>query len=117
MFMGVLIEHYGGALPLWLSPVQARIMTVTDRHIPYGQEVLRSLLEAGVRAEGDFRNEKLGYKIREGQNQKIPFMLVVGDREMESKTVSPRQRDGENLGAMDVAGFAGLVRERCERNE
>ncbi len=116
-FMGVLIEHYGGALPLWLSPVQARIMTVTDRHIPYGQEVLRSLLEAGVRAEGDFRNEKLGYKIREGQNQKIPFMLVVGDREMESKTVSPRQRDGENLGAMDVAGFAGLVRERCERNE
>jgi threonyl-tRNA synthetase len=116
-FMGVLIEHYGGALPLWLSPVQARIMTVTDRHIPYGQEVLRSLLQAGVRAEGDFRNEKLGYKIREGQAQKIPFMLVIGDREMESKTVSPRQRDGENLGAMDVDGFVGLVREKCERNE
>lgn len=116
-FMGVLIEHYGGAFPLWLSPVQARIMTVTDRHIPYGQEVLRSLIQSGVRAEGDFRNEKLGYKIREGQAQKVPFMLVIGDREMESKTVAPRQRDGEQLDAMDVPAFTALVQEKCGRYE
>ncbi|HNT57744.1 MAG TPA: threonine--tRNA ligase [Syntrophales bacterium] len=116
-FMGVLIEHYGGAFPLWLSPVQATVMTVTDRHIPYGEEVLRSLREAGVRAEGDFRNEKLGYKIREGQMQKVPFMLVIGDREVESRTVSPRQRDGENLGALAVHDFIRLVLEKTDRFE
>ena len=116
-FMGVLIEHYGGAFPLWLSPVQATVMTVTDRHIPYGEEVLRSLREAGVRAEGDFRNEKLGYKIREGQMQKVPFMLVIGDREVESRTVSPRQRDGENLGALAVPDFIRLVLEKTGRYE
>lgn len=116
-FMGVLIEHYGGAFPLWLSPVQATVMTVTDRQIPYGEEVLRSLREAGVRAEGDFRNEKLGYKIREGQMQKVPFMLVIGDREVESRTVSPRQRDGENLGALAVPDFIRLVLEKTGRYE
>ncbi|HOP35249.1 MAG TPA: His/Gly/Thr/Pro-type tRNA ligase C-terminal domain-containing protein, partial [Syntrophales bacterium] len=83
----------------------------------YGEEVLRSLREAGVRAEGDFRNEKLGYKIREGQMQKVPFMLVIGDREVESRTVSPRQRDGENLGALAVPDFIRLVLEKTDRFE
>jgi threonyl-tRNA synthetase len=109
-FMGVLIEHYAGAFPLWLSPVQAVVLTVTDNHIPYGKEVRMRLVEAGIRAEGDFRNEKLGYKIREAQLQKTPFMLVIGDREVASGQVSPRQRDGKNLGSISVEAFIALVR-------
>jgi threonyl-tRNA synthetase len=113
-FLGVLIEHYAGAFPVWLSPVQAILVTVTDKHIPYAEGVRKRLLAAGIRAEGDFRNEKLGYKIREAQMQKIPFMLVIGDREAESDQVSPRQRDGQNLGSLGVDAFTALVRERCE---
>jgi threonyl-tRNA synthetase len=112
-FMGVLIEHHAGAFPLWLSPVQAVLVTVTEKHIPWGEEVKKRLLEAGVRVEGDFRNEKLGYKIREAQMQKTPFMLVIGDREMTAGQVSPRQRDGQNLGSIDVEAFIALVREQC----
>lgn len=116
-FMGVLIEHYAGAFPLWLSPVQASVLTVTDNHIPYGEKVYKELVDAGVRVERDFRNEKLGYKIREGQMQKTPYLLVIGDREVESGTVSPRQRGGKNLGAMDVKEFINIVREKCSNNE
>ena len=112
-FMGVLIEHHAGAFPLWLSPVQAVLVTVTEKHIPWGQEVRKRLLDAGIRVEGDFRNEKLGYKIREAQMQKTPFMLVIGDREMTAGQVSPRQRDGQNLGSIDVEAFIALVREQC----
>lgn len=113
-FMGVLIEHYAGAFPLWLSPVQALIVTVTDRHIPYGEQVLRELIDAGVRAEGDFRNEKLGFKIREGQLQKIPYMLVIGDREVDSRTIAPRQRDGSTLDPVSVETFISLVHAATE---
>jgi threonyl-tRNA synthetase len=112
-FMGVLIEHHAGAFPLWLSPVQAVLVTVTEKHIPWGEEVRKRLLDAGIRVEGDFRNEKLGYKIREAQMQKTPFMLVIGDREMTAGQVSPRQRDGQNLGSIDVEAFIVLVREQC----
>ena len=112
-FMGVLIEHYAGAFPVWLSPVQAVLMSVTDRHIPYGEKVYARLSDAGVRVEKDFRNEKLGYKIREGQMQKIPYMLVIGDREVEGEKVSPRLRDGRNLGAIGVDDFISLVRQEC----
>jgi threonyl-tRNA synthetase len=114
-FMGVLIEHHAGAFPLWLSPVQAVLVTVTDKHIPFGEDVRRSLLAAGIRVEGDFRNEKLGYKIREAQMQKTPFMLVIGDREAASGQVSPRQRDGKNLGSIDVSAFIALAREQCKQ--
>lgn len=112
-FMGVLIEHHAGAFPLWLSPVQAVLVTVTEKHIPFGEEVRRRLLAADIRVEGDFRNEKLGYKIREAQMQKIPYMLVIGDREAASGEVSPRQRDGQNLGSIGVDAFIALVREQC----
>jgi threonyl-tRNA synthetase len=88
-------------------------MTVTDRHIPYGEEVFIKLSDAGIRVERDFRNEKLGYKIREAQIQKIPYMLVIGDREMESNQVSPRERSGKDLGAIGVNEFSGLVKEKC----
>ena len=111
-FMGVLIEHYAGAFPVWLSPVQAVLMTVTDKHIPYGERVYIELIEAGIRAERDFRNEKLGYKIREAQMQKVPYMLVIGDREMESNRVSPRERSGKDLGATGVNEFIQLIREK-----
>jgi threonyl-tRNA synthetase len=111
-FMGVLIEHHAGAFPVWLSPVQAVLMTVTDKHIPYGESVYIELIEAGIRAERDFRNEKLGYKIREAQVQKVPYMLVIGDREMESKQVSPRERSGKDLGATGLNEFIELVRQK-----
>jgi len=116
-FMGVLIEHYAGAFPVWLSPVQAILLTVTDNQIPYGETVYQKLLDSGVRVEKDFRNEKLGYKIREAQMQKIPYMLVVGDREVESATVSPRQRDGKNIGPMTPEAFIALVQEKCAGHE
>lgn len=116
-FMGVLIEHYTGAFPIWLSPVQAAILTVTDNQIPYGETVYRHLLEAGIRVEKDFRNEKLGYKIREAQVQKIPYMLVIGDREVEGSQVSPRQRDGKNLGSLSIGEFIALVTEKCRQYE
>ena len=116
-FMGILIEHYAGAFPVWLSPVQASILTVTDRHIPHGEEVYSRLVDAGVRCEKDFRNEKLGYKIREGQMQKVPYMLVIGDREVESGTISPRQRDGKNLGSVSVSDFVSIVDEKRDKYE
>ncbi|MFZ3115890.1 MAG: threonine--tRNA ligase [Syntrophales bacterium] len=112
-FMGVLIEHHAGAFPVWLAPVQAVIVTVTDQQIPYGEKVYAQLQKAGIRVDKDFRNEKLGYKIREAQMQKIPYMLVMGDREVEGAQVSPRQRDGKNLGSMSVEGFIAQVTEKC----
>jgi len=96
-FIGVLIEHYAGAFPVWLAPVQASVLTVTDRNIAHGEKVVALLKEAGIRAEPDFRNEKLSFKIREAQLQKIPYMLIVGDRESEQEGVTPRLRSGENL--------------------
>ena len=104
-FLGVLIEHYGGAFPVWLAPVQAIVLSVTDRSIDYCREVYQELLKGGIRSELDIRNEKLGLKVREAQLQKIPYMVVIGDKEAELKTVSPRARSGQNLGAMDLAGF------------
>ena len=104
-FLGVLIEHYGGAFPVWLAPVQAIVLSVTDRSIDYSREVHQELLQAGIRSEADLRNEKLGLKVREAQLQKIPYMVVIGDKETESRTVSPRTRSGQNLGGMDLAGL------------
>ncbi len=110
-FLGVLIEHYAGAFPTWLAPVQTIILTVTDRQLAYGEELYQRLLSAGVRVEKDLRNEKLGFKIREAQLQKIPYMLVVGDREVEAGGVSPRRRDGKDLKLMEANDFIRLVME------
>ena len=110
-FLGVLIEHHAGAFPTWLAPVQAIILTVTDRQRSYGAKLYQQMLNAGIRVEKDFRNEKLGYKIREAQLQKIPYMLVVGDREVEMGGVSPRRRDGKDLKLMEVEQFILLVQE------
>jgi len=110
-FLGVLIEHYAGAFPTWLAPVQAIILTVTDRQHSYGAKLYQQMVNAGIRVEKDFRNEKLGYKIREAQLQKVPYMLVVGDREVEMGGVSPRRRDGKDLKLMEVEQFIQLVQE------
>ncbi|MGD0022922.1 MAG: threonine--tRNA ligase [Smithellaceae bacterium] len=116
-FMGVLIEHYAGAFPVWLSPTQSVLLTVTDKHIPYAEKVYGELIAAGIRCEKFFDNEKLGYKIRQAQMQKMPFMLVIGDKEVEANTVSPRARDGQNLGALSVKEFIALVQEMCEKKK
>ena len=112
-FIGVLIEHYGGAFPLWLAPVQARILNITDAQAEFAEEVFKQLRAAGIRVEKDLRNEKLNYKIRAAQLAKTPYMLVVGDREVESATVTVRCRDGKNLAPMSVPEFVAMVTEQC----
>lgn len=104
-FIGVITEHFAGAFPLWLTPVQVKVLPVTERAHEYANQIAAKLDEAGIRAESDLRSEKLGYKIREAQMQKIPYMLVVGDRDMEDGTVSVRTRKGDDLGAMTPDAF------------
>jgi len=102
-FLGVLIEHYGGAFPVWLSPTQVRALPVADRHHAYAQSVCDRLKATGLRAEVDLRSEKVGFKIRDAEVQKIPYILVVGDKEMTAGTVSVRQRGGQDRGVMPLA--------------
>jgi threonyl-tRNA synthetase len=108
-FMGVLIEHYSGAFPVWLAPTQAILLTVTENYVGYANRVYEQLIQKGIRAENDFRNEKLGFKIREAQLQKIPYMLVIGEKEEKSETISPRKRTGETMAAMKVEEFVAQV--------
>lgn len=112
-FIGVLTEHYAGAFPTWLAPVQATILTVTDPQIPYGEDVYLRLTRAGIRSEKDFRNEKLGLKIREAELQKIPYMLIIGDREVKQNLISPRARSGKPLKPMKVEDFISIIKEEC----
>jgi threonyl-tRNA synthetase len=99
-FIGILIEHYAGALPLWLAPVQAVILNITDRQAGYAREIEESLINQGLRVKSDLRNEKIGYKIREHTIQRVPYLLVVGDREIETSTVAVRTREGKDLGSL-----------------
>jgi len=112
-FLGVLIEHYAGNFPLWLSPVQATILNVTDNQAGYAETVWEKLRAEGVRIQRDLRNEKLGYKIREAQVEKIPYMLVVGDKEKENGTIAPRHRSGKNLEPMTPEEFARFIHAEC----
>ena len=114
-FIGVLIEHYAGAFPTWIAPVQAMILTVTDRNIFYGKKLQKTLVNADIRVKADFRNEKLGLKVREAQLQKIPYMLIVGDKECEKEGVTPRQRSGQNLPLMTAGEFIDLLSEDCRQ--
>ena len=104
-FIGVITEHFAGAFPTWLAPVQVKVMTITDRSRPWAEEVTRRLETAGVRVEADLRNEKIGYKIREAQSLKIPYMLVIGDKEAEAGQVAVRTRAGGDKGAMPLDAF------------
>ena len=108
-FMGMLIEHFGGAFPLWLAPVQATVIPIADRHQPYAEEVATTLREAGFRVEVDARSERMNAKIRHAQLQKVPYMLVAGDREAEAGTVAVRVRTGEDLGAIALADFIARI--------
>jgi threonyl-tRNA synthetase len=109
-FIGVLIEHYAGAFPAWLAPVQAMVLPITDAQNDYVREVVARLIAEGFRAAGDLRNEKIGYKIREATKQKVPYMLVVGEKERAAGTVAPRTRKGEDRGAMPLEAFIEVLR-------
>ena len=110
-FIGVITEHFAGAFPAWLAPVQVKVLPVTDRAEEYAKEISAKLDAAGFRVEVDGRNEKIGKKIREATLEKIPYMLVVGDRDMENQTVSVRMRSGEDLGAMSLEDFTAKLKE------
>lgn len=116
-FFGVLVEHFGGAFPVWLAPVQAVVLPIADRHKDYAEEVVRMLKEAGIRVEIDSSSNTLNYRIRDAQTHKIPFMLIIGDREAESKKAAVRKRSGEDLGAMDLTQFLELARAAIAKKE
>lgn len=113
-FIGVLIEHFAGNFPLWISPVQAVIVTVTENQVSFANTVYKHLRDAGIRVQSDLRNEKLSFKIREAQMQKVPYMLVIGDKEVEQGTVTARYRDGKNLQPMTPAEFVDFVVQECK---
>ncbi|MZP42489.1 threonine--tRNA ligase [Heliobacterium gestii] len=116
-FIGILTEHFAGAFPTWLAPVQARVLPITDRHHDYAESVRAALAKEGIRVEVDGRNEKIGYKIREGQVQKIPYLLVVGDKEAENGAIALRKRGEGDKGAMPLDAFkAMLLKEIAEKN-
>jgi threonyl-tRNA synthetase len=108
-FIGILIEHYAGVLPVWLAPVQAVVMNITDRQAPYVGEVTKTLRDNGFRVESDLRNEKIGFKIREHTLQRVPYLLVVGDREVEQGTLAVRDRHGQDLGTLGVDALLGIL--------
>jgi len=114
-FIGILIEHYAGAFPTWLAPVQVKIMNITDNQRPYVNEIKGKLRAAGLRAEVDLRNEKIGYKIREAQMQKIPYMLVIGDKEMNEGIVAVRSRKDGDIGTMQLDDFLAKVKEENDK--
>jgi len=116
-FFGVLVEHYAGAFPAWLAPVQVDLLPVADRHVEYALDLVAALRDSGFRAEVDSRNEKLGYKIRESQLQKVPYALVVGDREMSERLVSPRRLGGIQLPAMPLDEFLEVIRKETRNLE
>jgi len=111
-FIGILIEHYAGDLPTWLAPVQAVVLNITDKQADYAQDLAKKLHSAGIRVETDLRNEKIGFKIREHTLAKVPYLLVVGDKEVESETVALRTRHGEDLGTYDLAQLQAKLIER-----
>lgn len=117
-FIGILIEHYAGKFPVWLSPVQVKILPVSDKYLAYGEKVMAELKSRNVRVEIDGRNEKLGYKIREARLEKVPYMLIVGEKEQENDTVTVRRRDGEegkqDLGEMRMEEFVKAITEDAD---
>ena len=110
-FIGVITEHFAGAFPVWLAPVQEKLLPITDRATEYAKRIADALDKAGFRVEIDIRIEKVGKKIREATLEKIPYMLVVGDRDMENNTVSVRLRSGEDVGAMSLEDFTARIRQ------
>lgn len=115
-FLGILIEHHAGQFPLWLAPVQAIVVTVTDAQNDYADQIRKNLVQLGFRVEADLRNEKIGYKIRESTLQRVPYLLVVGEREKDNGTVTIRSRAGDDLGRMTMdALHVFLLKEQSSR--
>ena len=110
-FFGILIEHYGGAFPMWLSPIQVRVANISEHQESYAETVYNKLKEYNIRVEKDFRNEKLGLKVREAQIEKIPYLLVIGQKEMETESVSPRKHGGQNLDPMTLNEFVEMIKD------
>ena len=108
-FIGIIIEEHGGNLPLWLSPVQAVILNIAESQNDYCNQIRNKLVKSSIRTEIDLRNEKISYKIREHSVKRIPYMIVVGDKEVENKKISIRTRDGDDMGIMDVDKFIKMV--------
>ncbi|HAS51530.1 MAG TPA: threonine--tRNA ligase, partial [Gammaproteobacteria bacterium] len=108
-FIGILIEQYAGALPAWLAPVQAVVLNITDHQADYAKRVENALMQHGFRVQTDLRNEKIGFKIREHTLQRVPYLLVVGDRDMDTETLAVRTRVGKDLGSMKVSAFVELL--------
>jgi threonyl-tRNA synthetase len=115
--MGVVIEHYAGVFPVWLAPVQAVLIPIADRHLAYVNELAGRLKSAGLRVEVDDRSERMNAKIRDAQMQKVPYMLVVGDREVEQGMLALRLRSGENPGAISIEQFLKRVQRDLESGE
>jgi threonyl-tRNA synthetase len=122
-FVGILIEHYAGRFPVWLAPVQIVVMGITDRNAKTCQEICNQLSTQGYRVEVDIRSEKVGFKVREHTLQRVPFLLIIGDKEQENGEVSVRTREGKDLGSMPLKGFISLLnsaislRGRIEEND
>lgn len=114
-FIGILIEHYAGAFPTWLAPVQVKLMNITDSQVEYVNRLEKQLKDAGIRTEIDVRNEKIGYKIREAQLQKVPYMIIIGDKEMKEGTISVRGRKNGDLGSMNLDDFVFKIKAEVER--
>ena len=113
-FIGILIEHFAGAFPTWLAPVQVKVLPISDKYMDYAQKVQDTLYDAGIRSEIDSRAEKIGYKIREAQMQKIPYMLVVGAKEEEAGVVSVRSRFAGDEGQKDLTAFMDALKEEID---
>ena len=113
-FIGILTEHYAGAFPTWMAPVQVKIMSISEKHNDYAHEIAKAFRNDYVRVEVDDRNEKIGYKIREAQMEKVPYMLVVGDKEMEAQAVSIRKRGEGEKGDMPWKEFLAAIKEEIK---
>ncbi|MGL4835051.1 MAG: His/Gly/Thr/Pro-type tRNA ligase C-terminal domain-containing protein, partial [Shewanella sp.] len=111
-FIGILIEEYAGRFPTWLAPMQVVVMNITDKQADYVEKVVKFFKEQGIRASFDLRNEKIGFKIREHTLRRVPYLLVVGDQEMENKEVAVRTRDGIDLGKMRIEDFATKIHQQ-----
>ena len=108
-FIGILIEHFAGKFPTWLAPVQVKILPISDKFVDYADEVKESLESKGVRVEVDLRTEKIGYKIREARNERVPYIIVVGEKEKNDKTISLRSRDNGDEGIVDLSKFSDRI--------
>jgi len=110
-FFGVLIEHYAGAFPLWLTPVQASVLPISDKHSDYALGIMNALLKEGIRVDIDTSNEKMGYKVRKATLLKTPYMCIIGDNELTNNTINIRKKDGTSIGEMPVDQFTALLKD------